>query len=53
MASCRRRPVSLGVTSSEEPLKLESSSSLGLLVLVGFVSGDSAGEEVTGDRRGC
>ena len=46
-------PCSLGVPLPELALDPIESSSLGLLVRVGFVRGEFAGEAVAGDGRGC
>ena len=48
----------LALSGVLEPLPLNTSeppvsSSLGLFVLVGLVRGESAGDAVTGDGRGC
>ena len=45
-------PCSLGVPLPEPGLDPDSCS-LGLLVLVGFVRGELAGDAVTGGGRGC
>ena len=41
-----------GISDVDLECELEPSS-LGLLVLVGFVLGDEAGDAVTGGGRGC
>ena len=46
-------PCSLGVARCELDLEGPESCSLGLLVLVGFVLGEFAGDAVTGGARGC
>lgn len=46
-------PCSLAVLRSELALDLPESCSLGLLVLVGFVLGEFAGDAVMGGGRGC
>ena len=46
-------PCSLGVPLPELALEPVSSCSLGLLVLVGFVLGEPAGDAVAGGGRGC
>ena len=46
-------PCSLGVPLPELALDPVGSSSLGLLVRVGFVRGEFAGEAIAGDGRGC
>lgn len=46
-------PCSLGVPLPELALDPVETSSLALLVRVGFVRGEFAGDAVTGDGRGC
>ncbi len=46
-------PCSLGVPLPELALDPPNSGSLELLVLVGFVLGEFAGDAVTGGGRGC
>lgn len=46
-------PCSLGVLRSELARDRPASCSLGLLVLVGFVLGEFAGDAVMGGGRGC